>query len=343
MWYSVIHNILLRAPVPYILQMEPTQRCHCRCPFCYHPAEAGSGDMTPQQVTRTLEEAYRAGCRYLVISGGEPFLYSHLQYTTLTARKTGYTVSVFTNGAFDENAFRQTFMYIDRLTISIDFPDRRHDQWRGFAGLYQRCVNAVRRAQEARIDVRIAATLWRENAGCVEDLVVLAKTLGAPIYFRLMTREHPGLNIDFLDSDEERATVADEILSLKKSNPGVVLNPTASLKLLKSGKTFKCRICTLVMNVDDRGRVYSPCPAHEGNKFPIMGNIFTQPVEQIWFSHAARDFRRATHDCTPGPDCYSSRILDPALLLAPNPKFVLEQIRARDTLGAFFRERGAAE
>ena len=218
MLYPAVHNILLRAPVPYILNMEPTQRCNCRCPFCYHPAEKGLGDMTAQQAVRTIEEARRAGARFLNISGGEPFLYPHLQLLVLNARKSGYTVALTTNGSFTEEVFKRTYIYMHKLTVSIDFPDKRHDQWRRFNGLYDRCLNGLKRAIDAGLDVRIACTVWRDNAGCLEDMAVIAKTLGCGIHYRLLTREHPAVSMQFLEDETERGAAVDTILALKKKS-----------------------------------------------------------------------------------------------------------------------------
>lgn len=343
MLYHSVHNILLRAPVPYALCLEPTQRCNCRCPFCYHPAEKGLGDMTAQQAIRAMDEARRAGCRLLHISGGEPFLYPHLQLLVLNARKSGYTVSVATNGSFTEEVFKRTYMYMDRLTVSLDFPDKRHDQWRGFNGLYDRCVASVRRAIEAGLDVRIACTLWRDNAGCIEDMAVIAKTLGCGIHFRLMTREHPDVPVALLEDAAERAATVDAIIALKKKYPGVIQNPAASLKAIKSQKPFNCRLCTAIMHVDALGRVYLPCPQHESQKDLILGNILRQPVEEIWFSRAAHAYRKQIRACKPAFDCYNTKILDPALFLKPSAAYHLEQARSKKSLAAFFKERSYKE
>jgi len=86
-----------------------THRCNLRCVLCYRgasdlQARAGShsaterAEMTTGQVLSVISEVARAGCLFLLITGGEPLLWSDSAEVYRFARSQGFLVTVFTNG-----------------------------------------------------------------------------------------------------------------------------------------------------------------------------------------------------------------------------------------------------
>ncbi len=335
--HSLFDNVVRRRPRPYLLLFEPSQRCDARCPFCYHWREAGETEMSWPDIRRVLTQAYALGCRFLLLGGGEPLLAPHLLPTLSLARALGYRVHLTTNGSGLAARLAEIAPLLERLTISLDYPDERHDELRRRPGLFREAVDGAMAAQRHGLPVRLTANVFRDNVTALAGLARLASALGCPLHARLLTRESTALtDTPVIDSDAGRREVAHTLRALRRAGHPIA-TPESYLRTIESGRPFRCRIARFLVNVDAAGRVYLPCPRHEGSKDRVLGRVDERhTLRDVWYGDEARRVREESLRCQPGPDCYSACVHDISRLIEPEPGFWWEAMMDPSSLGRFF-------
>src|SRR3989344_3357367 len=181
---SISSNILLKKPIPFILLFEPSQMCNCKCTFCYHWKEDHKNELTTDEINRVLKEAYKLGCGYLLFNGGEPFVNSHVEYIIKTAYNIGYDISITTNGYLLMDNIEKYGRYIDSITVSIDYPDNRHDIDRKLPGLFDRAIAGIKETKKYVKNIRINYNIHQKNYKDIRKICEIAKELGVQVYFR---------------------------------------------------------------------------------------------------------------------------------------------------------------
>jgi len=333
---SLFDNVVRRRPTPYVLLFEPSQRCDCRCPFCYHWREAAQGELTPAGIRRVLDEAFDLGCRTLLLGGGEPLLAPHLAETLAHAARRGYRTVVTTNGS--QLAARAVALapFVARLSVSLDYPDERHDALRHRPGLFRAAVDGILAAARVGLEARVTTNVFRDNLDDLPALARLARELGCRWHARLLTRESAAApELPVLDAAADRARYVASLRRLRREGYPVA-TPERYLQTVATGGTFPCRIARFLLNVDALGRVYVPCPRHEGTKDLVFGRIGVDgSLRDLWQGATAQAFRARTLACTPGVDCYSACIHDMSRIVAPDLRYWADELLDGASLGRF--------
>jgi MoaA/NifB/PqqE/SkfB family radical SAM enzyme len=336
---AAFDNGIRGRPRPLILQLEPSENCNARCSFCYHWREQNEAEMSLPVVLRVLEEAWQMGCRLLYLSGGEPTIYPHAEATLARARALGYLSSMTTNGSRLTERLPDLAPYLDSVTVSIDHAGTRHDEVRGIHGLYQHAVEGLLTARRHLLNTRINMSLNADNMDQVVPLLELARDVGAGLHVRLLTRESEALDIQAFNG-QEAAQAAHYLLSLKAQHPQILITPKIYFKTIARRGAFKCRPLSLLLTVDSVGRLFIPCPRWEGTKELTAGNVHSSSLEKAWASPLADSIRQEAAGCSPQVDCYTSCILDIALLANLDGAMVVEQLLTSNSLLRYFWHRG---
>jgi len=340
---SIVDNIIFRKATPYILLFEPSQLCNCRCPFCYHWKEYDKNELAKEEIFSILEQAYKLGCGLLILNGGEPFLGPHFEETLKKARDIGYDINITTNGSLLTRNIRNAAKYIDNITVSLDYPDERHDKERRLPGLFKKAIEGIKETKKYIPDVKINYSIHKGNMNCIRDMTNLVKNLGCQIYFRLLIREAKKSSdvADYdltIDNEEDLKRITKELKLLKKKGAPIV-SSYSYLKYIRNKIPFKCLISRIIMNIDSHGRVYSACPEFEGTKENVFGSTREQRLRNIWFGKKAEDFRKYSKKCKPSLNCYSACILEPSLILKPDIAMWIEQILGDLSIAKFLRRK----
>lgn len=114
---------------PLLAGLKLTHRCNLRCrpcPFWRRPRP----DLPFEAVVNALDDLWRAGCRLLIIEGGEPFLWRDgprgLEDVVRAARERGFArVGVTTNGTLPIETSA------DMVWVSVDGMQDAHEAIRG--------------------------------------------------------------------------------------------------------------------------------------------------------------------------------------------------------------------
>lgn len=334
---SLVDNVLLRRPTPYILVLEPNQRCNCRCPFCYHWRAFREGDMPLATIRRVLDEAAGLGCRFLNLAGGEPLIGPYLEETLAYAREREFAVGITTNGARLPDTVAMISHYITRLAVFLEYADERQDALRRVRGLYRSVVDGIREAVRLGVGVTITTHAFLENLEALPALADLAAELGARLDVRLLSGAGAALGaLGAIQAPEDRARFADTLRTLRqKGRP--IATPERYLRSVEHAEAFRCRNGRFVLCVDALGRVFVPCSRSPESRERIFGRLANDvTLRDIWYGSEAEHYRAETLTCSPSLDCYESCVHDVSRLLTPDPALIWQELTEGASLSRFY-------
>ncbi|ADG72931.1 Radical SAM domain protein [Cellulomonas flavigena DSM 20109] len=183
-----------------VVQLHPTLACNLTCAHCYSsssPHERGGTD--PAALERALPELAAEGYRVVSVSGGEPFLYPHLQRVARAAHAAGMRVNLVTNGTvrvpswvLDDPAS------LDVVAVSLDGTASRHDELRRRAGAFDRALGTLRRLRAHGVRTAVVSCVTRASLPDVPDLYEVCAAEGVDL-LRLHPLARVGRGTELVD------------------------------------------------------------------------------------------------------------------------------------------------
>ncbi|MBK7859845.1 MAG: radical SAM protein [Archangiaceae bacterium] len=199
-----------------------SEACPLRCAHCYffaHPPEPGALALETYLARLVrLRDAYRLTTALWL--GGEPLLKPEL-----LVRAAG----LFSRNAVVTSGLLPVPDDLDAsLLVSIEGLEPEHDRLRG-RGTYRRVLRRLPQLRERGFAVQL--TLTALTLAAIDGLPQLVAETGATgVLVGFFTGGEPS---PFAVSGPSRSRAVDRLLELKRTEPGLVLNPTASLELLR--------------------------------------------------------------------------------------------------------------
>ena len=279
---------------PYCASFELTHNCNARCQHCHRGKQVRESLATP---ARLLEVCRELRPLVAIMSGGEPLLRPELEEIVSTLKQGAAPLRVFlnTNGALLTRPRFDALVVagVDEVLISFDYPDERHDTFRGIPGLFERIRSLVAGLPPAeRTRVVLTSVLHSRNYRSALAAARLALDWGVNInysaYTWLRTNDRT-LLVPAAELPAFRATI-EELIAFKQAQRNVLTSDwvlRGMVRFYERGRIPGCRggERSLVVNPDG---TLSPCG--------LLVRGFT--------SHAAlkQEFT-ATNTCG---DCYTS-------------------------------------
>jgi len=220
---KLFRNKIAKRPV--LVNLEVTKRCMARCDFCNYWREEPVDELKDYRpVIKMLKPLI------ISLTGGEPMLRNDIYDICLDIKKMpGFTYVLMITTGWNLTVDNATRLWmdcgLDQLSISLDFPDERHDKKRGLSGLYKKIEGNIPKLQSRGIDNIILDTvITNENLHEATNLVKLANDWGVKISFSCYTSMKTG-NYSYYIDESETGTVRDVIgglLELKKKFRNIV-------------------------------------------------------------------------------------------------------------------------
>jgi MoaA/NifB/PqqE/SkfB family radical SAM enzyme len=175
---------------PLCVSFEITYNCNARCKHCHL-------GVPPKEEVRADPQQYGEVCRELEpvvgqISGGEPLLRRDVEDVVRAVRdERGLPFIVLTtNGALlsrDKWAgLREAG--VDEFSLSLDYPDERHDEFRGIPGLFGRIRDLAGQLKGVRKSgITLSCVLQRDNFREMVRLAELARSWNLGMNFSSYT------------------------------------------------------------------------------------------------------------------------------------------------------------
>ena len=267
-----IHNCITNRPL--VVSFEVTLSCNCNCRHCdLGGIIKDEKQLSPDNygnLTRLLKPPV------VQISGGEPLLRKDIVAIVKAIKQADglpYLILV-TNGALlnESNYLQLHEAGVNQLSVSLDFPDERHDEFRRRPGLYKRLERTLPQlAKFGYRDIILNTAITRANLKEILPLAEKAKEWNVSISYSAYTALRTGDKEYCIDSGEElkflRQTV-NELIELKKqtnhiTNPKAVLLDT--LKFFEQGYMPDCKAGIRFFVVMPDGS-FIPCSLHR-NKY----------------------------------------------------------------------------
>jgi MoaA/NifB/PqqE/SkfB family radical SAM enzyme len=153
---------------PGFITLSPTQRCNLHCTGCYASSDQTTVPTLPYSIVdRIIGEVYYVfGRRFVVISGGEPFLYKSEGKTLIDVFKKYNDIFflVYTNGTLITEEVAQKLAELGNVTpaISIEGFEMETDERRG-NGVHKRILKTFENLRNAGVPFGISVTATRKN------------------------------------------------------------------------------------------------------------------------------------------------------------------------------------
>ncbi|MEJ5329653.1 MAG: radical SAM protein [Desulfobaccales bacterium] len=165
------------APVPSLryLELMLTDRCNLRCAHCYL-GDAGATDLPLAEARAALREFTDLQGLRVLLSGGEPLLYS--QWQELNGSLPDYEIRavLLTNGTL-LSPERVRELRVQEVQVSLDGLMEGHDRLRG-AGTWKRAVEGLKRAQDRGLAVSVATMVHPGNLHELDEMGRWLRELG---------------------------------------------------------------------------------------------------------------------------------------------------------------------
>jgi radical SAM protein with 4Fe4S-binding SPASM domain len=177
------------------IEIEFGRECNFRCPYCYvAEPEKAPDELTPKEIRSAIDQACDLGARRLIMLGGEPMLYPHLQEMVLYITNKGMEIEIFTNGT-NVTSEMAGFLFEHGVKVVVklnSFDPTVQTQLTGRKWAYE-CIhsalNNLLGAGYPTEEKRIAAStiICRQNIAELKDLWCWLRDQGIDPYFEMIT------------------------------------------------------------------------------------------------------------------------------------------------------------
>lgn len=317
-------------PLPSFCTFIITWRCNFRCSMCSIWKRKIDEEMSIEELAVVVSKL--KFIKYLKITGGEPFLHPNIINLVKVIIKeiNPFVLHITTNGFFTEEVedflkqFGASFLH---LKVSIDGPEKVHDEIRGVSGSFNKAIKTLEKAsllKEKKFHLGVNYTVNEKNFD-IEHLIEirnLCTKLNVEFYVDfayefppLYNTQSKKLNTDpyaYFETNIEKLRLFLEYF-IKHINSGILVEK------LKQ-KYYLCGFKNRVIR-----KVYKPNPkcvelrSHfrllpNGDiticlyKPAVVGNLLNSSFREIWFGKRMEKGRQEVKKC---PGCWAGCEIGP--------------------------------
>jgi len=324
---AVVNNKIGRVELPNMCTFIVTWRCNLRCFMCDVWKKTDHDDMRVDEIRGVFKQIPRLDS--LRITGGEPFLRRDLtDISRAILEETNPTVlHVTTAGVMTERIIEYVKAIGSKklhLKFSIDAVGARHDEIRGYRGLYDKALRTLRAVVDLRerygFYVGVNQTITDKNWGHIEPLRDEMAKLGVSVHYAIATDHYTLYRIN---TDKEKDVPDMKSVSMSDFTPeqlnyifdqldrrdGIHDIPEWLVqkyyvrglrnRLLHHREDPKPQCIELhnhmrlMPNGDVMTCVYYPT---------VVGNLRTHSLEQVWYNEKTKQQRAVVRKC---PGCWA--------------------------------------
>ncbi len=156
-----------------------TERCNMRCPHCYIAAgdKKSNAELNLEKYLEVISKLRNRGLNYIKMTGGEPMIRKDIVMGILEySIRNGIQVSLETNGTLltkDDLRFFSSLTNLE-LSMSLDYPDQRFDEFRVCPGGFEKVINAVRELRSNGLNITLLTTVFQNNFEIMDDMASFA-------------------------------------------------------------------------------------------------------------------------------------------------------------------------
>lgn len=324
---SVVNNKLGRVELPSMVTFIVTWRCNLRCFMCDVWKKTDHDDMTPGEAKQIFRQLPHLDT--LRLTGGEPFI--RRDFTELTSAilevSDPTVLHVTTAGIMYERILEFVQAVGSKklhIKFSIDAVGDRHDEIRGYRGVYNKAMRTLRKLVELRdkygFYVGVNQTITDRNWDHIEPLREEMAKLDVAIHYAIATdhytlyrmnttKENDRPNMKSVSMSEFTPEQLQYIFDQLDRRDGIKDIPEWIVqryylhglknRLMKGVEEPKPQCVELfdhmrlMPNGDVMTCVYYPV---------VVGNLRAQSLKDVWYGDAIKPQRRVVQKC---PGCWA--------------------------------------
>lgn len=188
--------------IPLSGNLALTHRCSVRCLHCYLGKEVSAREnihkeLLTRQWKNIIDDITRAGCLYLLITGGEPLVRKDFKEIYRHAKNNGLLVTLFTNGMLIDDDMVKFLHHYPPKTVEITLygaTPGTHEKITRVKGSYEKTLEGINKLMRQKINVRLKTILMTLNRHEFFEIQNLAREWG--VKFRFDAAVFPGLKGD---------------------------------------------------------------------------------------------------------------------------------------------------
>jgi MoaA/NifB/PqqE/SkfB family radical SAM enzyme len=261
-WRGLRNSLTAR---PLSVSFEVTHCCNARCKHCHLGGPREEQRATPERLGEICRELSPVVAQ---ISGGEPLLRRDLEdiVRAFSVSDRPPVTVVTTNGALltPERWGSLRAAGLDEFSLSLDYPDERHDEFRGIPRLFGRLAELLSWLQ-GRPDkgVTLCCVIQSDNYRSLPALAELATGWGVMLNFSCYTPMRTG-NRDYLLTSQqvdELEQLVPRLLAHRRAHGNIRTSAYGFRRIIeyfRAGRMAGCRTGYRFHNVNPDGSV-SPC------------------------------------------------------------------------------------
>jgi len=258
---------------PIVVSYEVTLSCNCNCHHCdLGGVIKDEKQIKPEEYGDITQRLKPLAAQ---ISGGEPLLRKDIAAIVQAIKQAGvqYLILV-TNGVLlnESNYLQLREAGVNQFSVSLDFPDERHDEFRRRPGLYKRLEQILPRLAKLGFrDIILNTAITKANLKEILPLAKKASEWGVDISYSAYTALRTKNEDYCLNNGEDLEILRqaiNELIMLKKqgtylANPELTLRDT--FKFFEQGYMPNCQAGIRFLVVMPDGSLV-PCSLHR-NKY----------------------------------------------------------------------------
>jgi MoaA/NifB/PqqE/SkfB family radical SAM enzyme len=193
-----------------VVSFEVTDSCTCYCRHCDHGGpKDDSANLKPEEYRRYVETLRPC---VVQISGGEPAMRDDLVEIVRNIKFGGglpYTILVSNWSLMtDERYVALHDAGVDQFSVSLDFPDERHDNFRVHPGLFQHLSEIIPRvARFGYDDIVLNSCITSANVADIPAIAAKAREWGVNLCYSAYSPRRTGCEDFFLNTPAQLAAM----------------------------------------------------------------------------------------------------------------------------------------
>jgi MoaA/NifB/PqqE/SkfB family radical SAM enzyme len=283
-------------PYPLYVNLVVNSRCNLNCIYCFgHYHDRNEDEYSLEEIKNIIDTLKKAGTRYILIQGGEPFIRNDLNEIIGYIDEKGIIPALVTNGIF-VNRVKKTpnLKKMDNICISLDGLREGNDRQRG-KGVFDKVMEFIQevRKYHPKLKIRTNAVITKYTVDTFKEYLEFCWNRNIEVQVSLLFKDSP-----LAASPEKLRSINEYIYRLKKQGAKIVASSsvlkyvmdwpfdtiwvTREEAIEKLGKKAKeCQYGHYEIIVDSDGSLY-PCNALQGIFQPK--NLKTDGFDQA-FQH----------------------------------------------------------
>ncbi len=249
---------------PICISLEITRKCNARCKHCHL---GGYVEETLASPDRYREIVSQIKPLAVLISGGEPLVRKDiLEIVEAISNPLGAPyIAVTTNGLLlnSDTYHRLREAGVDRFSISLDYPDERHDEFRNIPGLFNHIADFIAQLDGKPKAINISCVVHRHNYLDLLGIAQLGCDWGVRVNFSTYTPLRTG-NTDYLlrkDDLPRFRDIIDTLIKMKRDNANIRTSDYVlrnMIRFFENGGLPRCQAGKRYFVVNPDG-TFSPC------------------------------------------------------------------------------------